>query len=339
MEFGKILFISEKEAKALLSPEEAIALSEQAFAAYSGGRAINPVKLHMPLYPYHDGYINSMPAYLADQDIAGVKVVSVYRNNLRDHALPCTLGSIILNDPETGCPLAFLDGTYITAARTGATVAIFCKYLARKNSRVVTVIGTGAQGLSAALMTLTVLPDIREIRAVDIVPEARQRFVKAASARFPQVNFVEAEDMKAACRGADIVINAANSSQLLLPQVTLDPGATVLVLEEDLKPSYVKKTYDAFVTDFIDCFVERSNISLRHRHEAYGEEIELVTADLLSGEIGDAIIGKTQFRKSDDDIIVASSIGMGVQDVITAQYVYKKALEQGAGQTLQLLDL
>lgn len=339
MDFGKLLFINEKEAKSLLSPAEAIALSEQAFAAYSSGRAINPVKLHMPLYPYHDGYINSMPAYLADEDIAGVKVVSVYRDNLRNHAVPCTLGSIVLNDPETGCPLAFLDGTYITAARTGATVAIFAKYLARKNARTATVIGTGAQGLSAILMTLTVLPGIEEVRAVDIVPEARHRFLRAASAQYPQVNFVEMEDMGAACRGADIVINAANSSQLLLPKVTLDPGATVMVLEEDLKPSYVKRTYDAFVTDFIDCFVERSNISLQHRHDAYGEEIELVTADLLSGEIGEAITGKRQFRKSDSDIIVASSIGMGVQDVMTASYIYKKAMEQGTGQVLQLLDL
>ncbi|KRN32152.1 ornithine cyclodeaminase family protein [Liquorilactobacillus mali] len=339
MKKGSILFINEKEAKTLITAEEAIKLSEQAFADFSDKKVINPVKLHTPLYPYHDGYTNCMPAFSATQDIAGVKVISVYKNNIKKHDLPATIGTIVLNDPDSGCPLAIMDGTYVTSARTGATMAIFSKYLAKEASEVVTVIGTGAQGLSSVIMILKVLPQIKEVRAVDINPAARKHFIDEASKIYPHVDFVELEDLQSACTNSDIVVNAANSSVLLLPKIKFDKGTTVLVLEEDLKPSYVKKTFDAFVVDFIDCFVERSNISLNHRHDAYGEEVELVTAESISGEIGDVIAGKKSFRESDDDIIVASSIGMGIQDVMTADYIYKKALKKNVGKELEFLDL
>ena len=250
-EKGKILFLNEKEIKELLSPSIVLELVEKAFAEYSNGNAVNPVKLQLPMYPTYEGYINSMPAYLTKMEVAGMKFVSVYKDNLREHKLPVTAGSIILNDPKTGIPYAFMDGTYITAARTGASVGVMAKYLARNNSEVFTVVGSGAQGLSSFIMIHTALPTIKEVRVVDINPEAQERFIKGASAIFPDVKYIKMNDIQEACTGSNIVVGAATSPKPLLADINYDKGTTVLGIEEDINNRFASK-FNSVIVDFTE---------------------------------------------------------------------------------------
>ena len=110
---GKILFLNEGIIKDQLAPNNVIDLVEKSFIEYSKGNTVNPIKLHLPIYPKYEGYINAMPAYLRELETAGIKFVSVYKNNKKLHKLPVTIDSIILNEPETGIPYAFMNGKYI----------------------------------------------------------------------------------------------------------------------------------------------------------------------------------------------------------------------------------
>lgn len=135
----ELLYLSDAQVESLVPEEKVLELTEESFRQYALGNAVNPIKLHLPIYPDYEGYINSMPAYLRKLKIAGAKLVSVYRDNPSRFQLPSTIGTVVLHEPETGKPYAVMGGTYITSARTGAVMGVMAKYTARKDSKVLTV--------------------------------------------------------------------------------------------------------------------------------------------------------------------------------------------------------
>ena len=338
IERGKILLLNEEEVARQFTPSVVLDLVEKAEAEYSDGNAVNPIKLHLPLYPKIEGYINSMPAYLTRLNIAGMKFVAVYNENMKKYNVPVTTGTVILNEPETGIPYALMDGTYITAARTGASVGVMAKHLARKDSKVITVIGCGPQGLSSYIMIHTALPGIREVRAVDINPAAQERFIAGAREVFPEAEYRKFDSIQEACTGAEVIVVAATSPTPLLLDIELDPGATALCVEEDINNRYCKR-FDKVIVDFEDCFLERVNADNKHHCELTGEIYEELLKESLDGEIGDVITGRIRGRESDDEKILAAPVGMGVTDIICAQYAFEKALEKGEGKIVDFLNL
>ena len=124
MKNGQILVLNEKEVCSVLDMPTAITDVETALKEYAEGLCVNPVKLHLSLRPEIEGYLNSMPAYLKAHDVMGVKLVSVYKYNMKEHHAPVTMGTIVLPRPETAMPFAVLDGTYVTAIRTGAAAGV-----------------------------------------------------------------------------------------------------------------------------------------------------------------------------------------------------------------------
>ncbi|MBS7577137.1 ornithine cyclodeaminase family protein [Enterococcus sp. MMGLQ5-2] len=334
---GKLLFLNEKTVKKYLTRTIVLDLVEQAFSEYAEGFVVNPVKLSLPMNPTYEGYINSMPAYLTRFGVAGMKSVSVFKDNMKDYQLPVTVGSIILNDPETGIPYSFMDGTHITALRTGASVAVMAKYLAAKGAEVVTIIGSGAQGLSSFVMIKSVLPKIKEVRVVDINPEAQERFIEEASAVFPDVDYIKLSDIQSASTGSNIIVGAATSKVPLLANIDYDDGTTVLCIEEDITNRFAGK-FDHTIVDFTECFIERTNILGNEHAKETGDAYEEITEETITGEIGDIIINKISGRINEKDKILASPVGMGATDIIVADYVYKKALEASDGMVLDFLD-
>lgn len=330
-----MLYLNKAQVESLVPSEKVLELVEKSFEEYSLGYAVNPVKLHLPIYPDYEGYVNSMPAYLRRMKIAGAKIVSVFKDNPRK-GLPATAGLVLLHDVETGIPYAVMDGTYITSARTGAVMGVMAKYLAKKDSKVLTVIGTGAQGLSSFNMIQIALKSIEEVRLVDISTAAQEHFVKGASELYPNVNYVKYPDITSACKGSDIILAAATSDKPLLLDEVFDKGTTVLIVEDDITSEYVNK-FDSFIADFKECLVERVNSDILHHSELLGVEPDLLEMDSVTGEIGDIITGKIPGRQNDEQIIMASSVGMGIQDIIVAREAYDKAHENNIGINLNLL--
>lgn len=330
MKPGQVLFLSENDIRSLLTPKEVLELNEEVMAQYSRGNVVNPIKLHLPLYPEKGVYINSMPAYNKEDDVAGIKVVSVNYDNPRDFNLPTTLGTMILNDTNTGMPYAITGGTVVTELRTGASAGTMAKHLARKNSKVLTAVGAGTQGTQAVNMICMACPNIEEVRICDLSEASRKRCISIISELHPNVKLTEYADAQESFRGADIIMLATSSRTPILEGKEIDKGCTVVCVSEKLTKSGIQ-CFDKWVVDFAACTIERYNANLKRSGLT-----DFLSVDMVSAEIGDVITGKNPARLNDEETIIASSIGMGMQDIKTAQRAVDKALEQNIGQVLDM---
>lgn len=334
MNTGKILFLNKNEVKKIISPAEALKLTEVALQEYARGSTINPIKLSMSIHPYHDGHINSMPSYMQLGDIAGVKIVSVYNNNSQKYGLPTTLGTIILYDSETGLPVCIMDGTQITDLRTGAVSGINAKYFARKDSNSLAVIGAGMQGYTSMQMTLSTLSGIQDVIVCDLDESRCKRFIKLASEEFPKHRFSMCSDHRQALMQTDVVIYATSAPRPLLNNVdVIKPGSTVICVCELLTRRAVS-LFDMWYVDFAECALDRYNDGGRHSAKMYGDTWEDLTEELITGEIGKVTVGEVPGRKNDQQRILASAVGMSVEDVIIAKEVYDTAVSEKIGKIL-----
>jgi len=175
----KIRFFSKEDIKSLLTLAEIIKITEEVFEHFGKGDIYSPPKVSLSLQDMNlpgMNWINSMPAFLRYKNIVGIKWVNVTSENPK-RGLPLTMGVIILNDPTTGMPIGILDGTWITHMRTGASTAIGAKLFARKNSKVITVVGGGAEGRSN-LEAIARFFSFEEVRIVDIDKDVQDDFAK-----------------------------------------------------------------------------------------------------------------------------------------------------------------
>ena len=335
MKPGEILFLNRNEVAQLITPEKVLELTEKALVEFSLGNAINPSKLILPINPYHSGHINSMPSYMQYGDAAGVKIVSVYNDNKVKYGLPTTIGTIILYDPETGMPKCIMDGTHITDLRTGAVSGVNAKYLARKDSKSLAIIGAGVTGYTSMQMILFALPDIEEIVVCNRTPSRREAFIEKAQAAYPNIKFRGIEDHRDALKECDIVVYATTGDVPLVEYGEPAEGVTVITVCEFLTKKAIWH-FDHWFADFAECAIERYNDGGRLGAEILGFEWEDLDLDDISGEIGDVITGKLPGRTDDKQKILAGAVGISVEDVICAEHVLKNAIEQGVGQVLDL---
>ena len=159
----KTLIITKKEVAQVLTPAVANTTVEKAFRAYGMGQTEMPAKSYIT---FPKGDLRSMPAYIHGQgfDIAGIKSVNVHTENSRKYGLPTVMADIILTDPETGFPLAIMDGTYLTSMRTGAAGATAVKLLSRKNATVAGFVGCGVQARTQLACTM----EVRKLKTIKI---------------------------------------------------------------------------------------------------------------------------------------------------------------------------
>jgi len=170
--------------------------------------------IEMPprVYLHFDkGVLIAMPAYMPGLNAAGTKIVTVHPGNKQAYDLPAVIARIILNSPENGVPLAIMDGTYITALRTGAAGATGIKYLSREDSKVAGVCGLGVQGRSQVMGLMEVRPGIKKVKVYDLIPEAKAAFVKEMNDTYSGTEFVAVDSAEAAARDSDIVITCTPS--------------------------------------------------------------------------------------------------------------------------------
>ena len=181
MKSDTLLYLSRRDIEAVdVSMQEIITALEHMFIEKAEGRVEMPPKPGIHTKP--DAFIHAMPAYIPALNSAGIKWVSGYPENWK-RGLPYIMGLLILNDPDTGVPIAVMDCTWITAKRTGAATAVAAKYLARKESSSVGIIACGVQGRSN-LEALSCLFQLEKVKAYDIRQEAAQRFSKEMGEKF-----------------------------------------------------------------------------------------------------------------------------------------------------------
>jgi alanine dehydrogenase len=323
-----LLILSTEDIQAVIDHHEIIEITRDAYRRAGLGQIVCPTKVSLTL-PGNDAenmhWINSMPALLSDENIVGIKWVNVTSLN-RTRSLPVTIGTIILNDAKTAVPLAIMDGTWITHMRTGASVAIGAKYLARSNSEVVTIIGAGSEGCSA-LEAIAKCFKLRRVNVVDINKKTAENFVENEGKKI-KCDYHIYDNPDKAAKDADIIILTTTSRKPILKFSTAKPGDFICTIScmTDLDIDYIKKS-NKFVVDDINC--------TPHRISAMSG-IE-VTPQSIYGDICEIIAGKKCGRKDDREIITWVPSGMGAVDIAVASQAYKKAVAAGIGVQVPLI--
>jgi ornithine cyclodeaminase/alanine dehydrogenase-like protein (mu-crystallin family) len=293
------LDLDETAVRQYLRLEEVIPAMERALAAFSAGQVVQPTRVMVPVAE-HAGFLGLMPAYAG---VLGVKLVTFYPQN-RD--VPTHHATILLFKPETGEPLVSMDGRLITEVRTAAVSAVATQILARPDASVLAIIGAGVQARSH-LEALRLVRSFREVRVWSphrAAAFAREHGIRAASS---------AEE---AVRGADVVVTATTSRTPVLLGEWLAPGTHVNAVGAP-RPDW---------RELDDALLRRARLYVDSRAAALKESGDVIAAGAIVAELGEVAAGTAPGRQSPEEITLFKSLGLAVEDVVTAELVYRHAL-------------
>lgn len=321
----EILYLSLKDVQSLnISMGQIVGWVEEALRLKGLGKTEMPPKPGIHTRP--DAFIHAMPAYLPDLKAAGMKWVSGYPDNFKK-GLPYISGLLILNDPETGIPIAVMDCTWITAMRTGAVTAVAAKYLARPDASVIGIIGCGVQGRSNLEALAAALKKITTVKAYDARPESQKAYVEEMGKKF-KFNVVGVGSPKEAVTSSDVVVTAvpiAKDPQPVIEDSWLKLGALAAPVDLDT-------LWKAEVLQKVDKFcVDDTPQILRFKSEGYLKSLPEIYADL-----GEIVAKKKPGRQNDKERIMSMNLGLALEDVAVAIHIYQTASEKGIGRKLPL---
>lgn len=294
----------------------------------------------------------AMPAYLGGKfDMAGMKWYGSNAEN-RKKGLPRSILTLILNDKDTGAPLAFMSANILSAYRTGAVPGVGFKYFAKENAETIGIVGPGVMSKTALAATMAVRPSIKTVKVKGRGQESLNRFIEHVKKEYPGVNVYAVNSIEEAVRDSDIVSVSTSSP-------TGDPSLYPYIAEEWIKPGAVIESTAAlrFDDDFV---INRArtvtdNIKL---YEAWEEEMKpdayntipipaVRVEDLIADgrmqtaqidDLGDVLLGKIPVHRSEDEIVIYSVGGMPVEDIAWGTIVYRNALKKGIGTKLNLWE-
>jgi len=314
----ELLYLSREDVERLLDVDAMLDVLGKALIAFSAGITIVPPRVGIRVPDL--GLMGTMPGYVPGVALE-VKLVSVFPDN-HQHALPSHQGLIALFDESNGAPLAIMDGTYITAIRTGGTAAVATRALARKGAKVLAILGAGVQGASH----LETLPRVRDFEEIRIASRDASKAAALAS-RHPLARAVGSfED---AVRGADVIACCTDSHEPVFRRDWLKPGVHVSSVGGTFGPEIDPMTMSA-ARVFVEWRGAATNPPPAGAHELQGLDAEKLT------EVGEVLAGTRPGRLSEEEITVYKSTGHAVEDAATARLVFDRARAEGAGITLPL---
>jgi alanine dehydrogenase len=326
-----VLVISQAQMEALLDLDALIDALASAMADLSAGRASMPDRIGA-LVPEHAGSLLAMPGYVPSAGVLMSKLVSVYPHNA-DAALPTHHAVIVVFDPGTGQPVALLDGTAITAIRTGACSALSARLLARPDAHVLAILGTGVQARSHARAMCRVRP-IRQIRVAGRNYGKASELAAELSGELP-VEVQAVETYREALAGADIACATTNAAEPVIRRSWLGLGVHVTSVV------YGGREVDAAtVRDALVC-VESRRAALAAYPAGSRDLLEPIRDGVISPEhvhteLGELVTGTKPGRQSPDQITLYKSVGVAVQDAAAAALVIAAARKQSVGQLIDL---
>lgn len=323
------LMLSRSDVAALLSIEECTEAVEHAFRLYGEGKTQAPGVLGVHA---HDGGFHIKAGVLRlDRPYFAAKINANFPHNPKRLGLPTIQGVIVLADAENGYPLAVMDSTEITGQRTAAATAVAAKYLARPESKTLTICGCGVQG-RVSLRALMGLFPLEQVFAYDVDSTRSEKFANDLSVEL-QIAIKHVDQLEDVALQSDICVTCTPSRQFYLRQEHIAAGTFIAAVgadnedKQEIDPTLLGRS--KVVADLVDqCAI------IGELHHALDQQV--MTKDQVHAELGEVVAGIKPGRTSSDEIIVFDSTGMALQDVVTSALVYEKAKQQGAGTTIEL---
>jgi ornithine cyclodeaminase/alanine dehydrogenase-like protein (mu-crystallin family) len=320
----EFLYLSQADVRAIGLPMSAIiAALEAAFREKGEGRVEMPPKPGVHTMP--DAFLHAMPAYIPGQRAAGMKWVGGYPGN-QGRGLPYVSGVLVLNDVETGIPVAVMDCVWITAKRTGAATALAAKYLARPESAVAGILGCGVEGRSNLEALAAVFP-LKKAYAYDLDRSTSERYARETSAAHG-IEVIPVNTPKEAVVGCDMVVTAGpilRKPHATIQRGWLAEGGFASLVDFD---SYWHADALAEVNKF--CTDDLAQLE-HYRSIGYFQSLPPIHA-----ELAELVCGRKPGRESGDERTVACNLGLALDDIATAPLVYARAVESGIGTWLEL---
>jgi alanine dehydrogenase len=319
--------LNAQDVRAAITMDEAIEAMREGFIALSTGNANVPLRNSVKT---PDGMTLFMPAYLEGATSSAVKVVSVYPGN-GHYGLPIIMAAVMVFDADTGQPLALMDGTYLTALRTGAASGLATQLLARPQSAILGVIGAGAQARTQIAAICAVRP-IKEIRVY--CRSGAESFVAELASRYPGIKIQAVRSGAEALKDADILVAATTSATPVIKAEDVSPGAHINGVG----------SYTPLMQEVAADIVTQARIVVDSRESAMAEAGDLlipigdglITPDSIYAEIGEIAAGLKPGRMSDSEITFFKSVGVAVQDAAVASRVIAAAKAQNLGTMVNL---
>jgi len=327
---NRVLVLTKEEIDSVLTMEDAIDVVEEGFKAYNSGKAVVPFPVALKV-PDHSGDIHIKPGYLKGTPTYCIKIASGFYENDK-LSLPPSHGMLLVFDSSTGWPLCFeVDRGRITDLRTAAAGAVAARALARDRIDTVAVIGTGTQ----ARLQVEALAKVRRFSVLRVWGRNPTKVWKYADdMKMLGAKIVQPKTAEETVRGSDVVITATMSTSPLVKADWVEKGMHITAVgsdspeKQELEGAILRKADKVVVDSVKQC------AQLGELHHAIEEG--LMAEGDVHAELGEVLLGRKPGRENDDEITVCDLTGLAVQDVVTAQLVYERAMKQNAGSFIRV---
>lgn len=317
-------FLSANDVRQALPMKQAIESMKKAFVLMSENQAVVPPRVHLDM-PEHNGATLTMPVYIPDTKRVGLKFLSLFGDN-PERGLPTIQALVIVMDATNGCPLALMDGTSLTALRTGAGTGAATDLLARRDARFAAIFGAGVQGRTQLEAVCAVRP-IEQAHIFDARPDRAEEFAREMSEKLSlAVRIPESHDVLSQ---VDIICTATNAPTPVFSDNELKPGVHINAIG----------SYKPHIREIPGETVVRAKVVVDHRSSCLDEAGDLliplqegrITKEHIHAEVGELVTGNKPGRISDSEVSLYKSVGNAVQDLVAASQVLAAAEKLNLG--------
>ncbi|MFC4772862.1 ornithine cyclodeaminase family protein [Enterococcus hermanniensis] len=324
-----MLLLSREDIISVFTMDDAIAADKLAFQLFTENKTDVPLRTQI-VSEKQNGTFLFMPAYAAELDAAALKIINIFPNNI-DKGLSSAPAQVLLIDGETGYVNALLDGATVTQLRTGAASGVAFDVLARKKAIIGALIGTGGQA-AAQLEAMLCARKLETIYVFDQNPERTKAFATQMNSALNKygAQILPASTSDQAIANADLIVTVTPATAPVFDGTKVKAGATISCVGsyqphmQEMDPVILQRATKIFFDSEAAVLAEAGDILIPL-------ENGLVTKDDFSGDIGEVLTGNVMGRETEEDIIVFKTVGIGAQDLVTAQKIYELALKKNVG--------
>jgi ornithine cyclodeaminase len=323
---SQLLVLSEHDVDDLLTMPECIEVMAEALAALARGEVYQPLR-SIVRAEGAAGFLGLMPAYRGGSSPAyALKEICLFPGNPA-RGLDTHLGGVLLHSGETGELLAIMNASAITAIRTAAVSALATRLLAREDARVLAIVGAGVQARSH----LRAIPCVRPIDEVRIVSRTRSK-AEAVAANDGRVRVVDT--IEQAVRGADVVVTVTSSREPVIRREWIEVGTHINAAGSSVAGA---RELDAATVAAASLFVDRRESTVNESGDYLGalREGAISGPEHIRAELGEILTGKVAGRTSRDEITLFKSLGIAIEDLASAAFLFDKAGRLGRGTTVE----